>query len=119
MATNYVTDGSTVNYTNEGAAISSGGLVVIGTLIGVALTDIGNGETGAISLEGVFSLPKVPADNFAQGEQVFYDVTANQFSNGAPAAGDILNAGVAVAVAEAASQVGAIKLNGNGGSISV
>ena len=42
MTTNYIQDGKVIEYT-AGADISSGDVVVIGTLIGVALTDIANG----------------------------------------------------------------------------
>jgi len=119
MATNYIKDGSNINYTNQGAAIASGSVVVIGSLVAVALTNIDNGQTGAVSLDGIFSLPKVPANNFAQGGQIFYDVSVSQFSNATPAAGDILNAGVAVASAAGSTQFAEIKLNGNGGNISV
>jgi predicted RecA/RadA family phage recombinase len=57
MATNYVQEGKTLNYT-AGADITSGQFVLIGTIGGVAKTDIVSGKTGAVHVCGVFSLPK-------------------------------------------------------------
>jgi len=92
MATNYVQDGGVIDYSNAGAAISSGDVVVIGNQIGIALVDIAaTTGTGAVAMEGVFDVPKVDAAVIAQGENVIYDVSASKFDDGSatPASGDV------------------------------
>lgn len=54
---NYVQEGDHIEIT-AGAAYSAGDLIEVGNLHGVATTDIANGSTGIIALEGVFTLPK-------------------------------------------------------------
>ncbi len=60
MATNYVQEGKALNYTPSGADVASGDLVVIGTIAGVAKTDIADGKTGAVhsSMETVIEANK-------------------------------------------------------------
>ena len=73
MATNRERDGKVVQFVNGGSAISSGDVVVINLLVGVALVDIANGETGSVAITQVYRLPKVDAAVIAQGEAVHYD----------------------------------------------
>lgn len=92
MATNYVQDGDTIDYTNgTGSYISSGDIVVIGGTLGVALVDIANGESGTVGVKGVYTVPKVSAAVFSQGASLTYDVSASAFDDNAatPATGDI------------------------------
>ncbi len=101
MATNYIQEGDIIDWTNGGTAVSSGDVVVIGSngdaLIGVALADIGNGETGSVALEGVFEVPKVSAAVIAQGEYVIWDASAGAFDDNAatPATGDVSDGAIA------------------------
>lgn len=59
---NYIADGNTMPFT-AGATIASGGLVVVGDLAGVAITDVANGATGTLQLTGVVKLVKAAAAN--------------------------------------------------------
>jgi len=98
MATNYVSDGNVIQWTNgTGSAVSSGDLVVAGHTLGVALVDIANGASGSVAVEGVFTAPKVSAAVFVQGEKLIYDVSAGAFDDSAatPASGDITGGAVA------------------------
>lgn len=94
MADNYVAPGDVIQYT-AGADITSGSVVKIGALLGVALTDIANGATGSVAIRGVFTVPKVSAAVIAQGERLVWDVSAasgaGEFDNSAasPATGDV------------------------------
>lgn len=94
---NYVDNGTTVNYTNGGSAITSGDVVVMGHTLGVALVDIANGETGAVQVAGKVRVPKVSAAVFAIGEKLVYDTSAGAFDDSAatPASGDLTGAAVA------------------------
>lgn len=98
MATNYVSDGNVINWTNgTGSAVDSGDVVATGHCIGVALVDIANGATGSVALEGVFTVPKVSAAVFTQGEKLIWDASAGAFDDSAatPATGDITGGAVA------------------------
>lgn len=97
MATNSVQKGDVINYTASGT-ISAGDVVVMGHTLGVALSDAVNGDTIAVAIEGVFTLPKVSAAVFAVGEKLIYDVSASAFddSSATPATGDITGGAVAV-----------------------
>lgn len=69
---NYVQDGNTIAVTNAGATvITSGSPVAIGDLVAIAITDIKPGEIGDGMARGVVSLPKLAADNIAQGKAVY------------------------------------------------
>lgn len=98
MATNYVSDGNVINWTNgTGSAVSSGDVVATGHCIGVALVDIADGATGSVAVEGVFTVPKVSAAVFTQGEKLIWDASASAFDDSAatPATGDITGGAVA------------------------
>ena len=100
MATNYVSDGNVIQWTNgTGSAVDSGAVVVLGHIIGIVLVDIANGASGSVAVEGVFTVPKVSAAVIAQGEKTIYDVSAGAFddSSATPASGDITGAAVAFA----------------------
>lgn len=97
MATNYLQPGDVIQYT-AGADISSGDAVVINNMLGVALVDIANGETGSVALRGVFTMPAVSAAVITRGETMTWDVSANSgagaFDDDAatPATGDLTGA---------------------------
>lgn len=98
MSTNFVQNGEIIEYANAGAAISAGDVVVVGTQIGIALVDIAaTSGVGSVAMEGVFTVPKVSAAVIAQGEEVFYDLSALAFDDNAatPATGDVSNCCVA------------------------
>lgn len=103
---NYVDNGTTVNYTNGGGSvIASGSAIKMGHSIGVALTDIAVGATGAVQVAGKVTVPKVAAAVFAVGEKLIWVAAAAAFDDSlaVAAAGDITGAAVA-AVAGAAGQ---------------
>jgi predicted RecA/RadA family phage recombinase len=101
MTTKFVQEGNVINYTNAGSAIAAGDVVVMGHMIGVALTDIAaSGGVGAVAIEGVFTVPKVSAAVFTQGEKLIFDVSASppafDDSSATPATGDITGGAVAM-----------------------
>lgn len=92
MATNFVRDGDTVLYSNTGAAISAGDVVVVGQQIGIALVDIAaTSGSGELAMKGVWTVPKVSAAVIANGESVIWDASAGEFDDNAatPATGDV------------------------------
>lgn len=85
------------------SATTSGALVVIGALVGVALEDAEEGEVVAVRVEGVFDLPKA-AGAIEQGARVYWNGSAIATS------GDTF-AGVAYEAAEADADIVSVKLN--------
>lgn len=95
MATNYVQDGCTIDYTNAGTAITSGDVVAIGAagdaVLGIALVDIANGATGSVGIDGVYNVPKADGAVIGAGEFVLWDSSAGNFDDNqaVAAAGDV------------------------------
>ena len=74
MSTNFIEKGEVLNYTAATKDIASGELIIIGSIAGVAKTDIAVGETGSVHITGVYSLPKA-ADSITQGSKVYWNTT--------------------------------------------
>lgn len=120
MASNYVQPGKVITWTNAGTAVSSGDVVVIGKILGVALEDIANGASGEVAIDGVFDVPKVSAAVIAQGENLTWDASAGAFDDNAAiaATGDVTGA-PAVAFEAAGNGVTtlAVKFTGTPGTV--
>lgn len=72
MTTKYVMSGEVIDYV-AGSNIVSGRVLLIGVRIGVALTDIANGATGAVRVKGIFTIAKLSTDVMAQGAALYWD----------------------------------------------
>ena len=123
MATSMKQPGEVIDYT-AGADISSGDVVVIGSngdaIIGVAITDIANGDTGPVAIGGVWTLPKVSAAVIGQGESLVWDSSAGEFDDNQaiPAAGDVSGpAAIAFAAAGNGATTVDVKLTGIPGTL--
>lgn len=112
MATNYIQAGEVIDYT-AGADISSGDVVAVGNLVGVAITDIANGDVGAVGIDGVWELPKVSAAVIGAGQTVNWDASAGAFDDNAatPASGDLTGGCVAVEAAGNGDTTVKVKIN--------
>ena len=86
---NFVQDGHTIDMTNSGSVgIASGTPVAVGDVLAIAIADIAVGETGMALTTAVVQLPKVAADNIAQGKTVYFKSGKGQLdSSGATVAG--------------------------------
>jgi predicted RecA/RadA family phage recombinase len=58
------------------ANILAGAGVLLGSLFGVATTDIANGAQGSIALTGIFDLPKVDSQTWTVGAPIYWTGTA-------------------------------------------
>ena len=65
------------------AAVTSGQLVVVGSLFGIAATDGVAGATVALAMEGVYTLPKIPGDAYTAGAIAKVDATGTVNAAGA------------------------------------
>jgi predicted RecA/RadA family phage recombinase len=114
MATNYVQPGKTKTIT-AGATLTSGQVVRVGNILGVALQAIANGATGPVAIEGVFTVPKVSAAVIADGESLTWDASAAAFDDNlaTPATGDVTGP-PAVAMEAAGAGVTSLKVKFTG-----
>lgn len=96
---NYIQEGDVLTVTAP-AAVSSGDGVQVGSIFGVAMADAASGAQVAISREGVFSLPKVAATSWSQGDPLYWDDTNKEVTNTSNTGANIQ---VGAAAADAAS----------------
>lgn len=96
MARNYVGEGDVLNYTTGNGVIASGAVVVFGKRVGVALADIPANSTGAVSVDGVWALPKHADDVVGMGDDLYWDAAALALTT---TAGTNVRAGYAAAPA--------------------
>ena len=76
----YYQRGEALDYKNtSGSKIEANTIVTLGSgasgRIGVAGTDIANGETGSVHVAGVFEMPKSSTNAITQGTAVYWDGT--------------------------------------------
>lgn len=109
---NFVAPGARLTITAT-ANIASGAGVLVGSLFGVAETDIANGAQGAIVLEGIFDLPKAPSQAWTVGALIYWDGANSRCTN---VAGSLKLIGVAAAAVGggAGETTGRVRLNGAG-----
>ena len=112
MTTKAVQRGDVLDWTNGGSAKTSGAPVEAKHTLGVALTDIAGGATGAVAIEGVYVMPKVAAAVFVVGEKLIWDTSAQAFDDSAatPATGDITGAAIAMVAGAADETTCTVKL---------
>ena len=102
---NYVQPGDSITVPAP-AATASGDIVTIGALTGIASTNAASGDDVALSVRGVFDLPKVAAEILSIGDEV--EVASGEVT--ALAAGTKI--GVVVADAAANDATARIRLVG-------
>lgn len=105
---NYVNSGE--HFTTTAAAdITSGQMVVVGSLYGVAQATVASGEDVVLVRRGVFELPKTSAQAWTVGAKIYWDATNSVCTT--VSSGTVL-VGVAAAVAANPSATGLVLLDG-------
>jgi len=107
MTTKYVMSGDVMDYT-AGSAVSNGQVILVGKRIGVALTAIAAGATGALRMDGVFVIAKLSTDVVAQGDLLYWDNTNSRLTTTASG-----NTQAGYAFAAAGNGVGTVQININ------
>lgn len=120
MSRTYVSPGEVITYTAS-ADITSGTLIPIGNVIGVALGDIANGETGEVAIEGVHEVAKVSGADCVYGTLLQLDVSATpdamEDAAATPATGDITGGALCVEAAGVGVTTVKVKLLPGSGSV--
>lgn len=107
MATNFKHEGETLKVTAP-AAVSSGDVIKINNLVGICLTDAESGATVELAITKAWSdLPKATGESWSQGETVYWDNSAENFTTTATSNTE---AGVADADAGSADATGDVLL---------
>ena len=75
-ATVYQVEGDELDYTPPSTAVSAGDVVVIGAIPMIAKSDIAVGELGALSIGGVYKVPK-DTSTFSPGDAVYWNPTGS------------------------------------------
>lgn len=106
---NFIQPGDTLTVPAPSGGVVSGGVVVLGSIIGVATTTAAVGLPVALKTTGVFEFPKVSAQAWAVGDKIYWDGTAG---NATTSATSTTLLGVATEVAANPSAVGRVRLRG-------
>jgi predicted RecA/RadA family phage recombinase len=97
------------------ADVTSGDMVVVGSLFGIAATDAASGDAVEIATEGVFTLPKVSAQAWTVGARIYWDAATGKATTAANDGGTPATAfvaiGHAVAGASNPSATGTVRLS--------
>ena len=121
MATTFVGEGHTLEYSNTGSAISAGAVVVMTNIIGIAETNIAaTTGVGSVAIRGRWTVPKTTGAAWTQGMQLTYDVSTSKFdtpANLTEATGDVLLCAVAAKAAASGDTTGEVLINVVGSAI--
>ena len=71
---NYLHSGDVLSVPTP-AAVSSGGVVIVGQIKGIAVTDAASGALVAVQTRGVFTLPKEAALAVTLGAAIYWDAS--------------------------------------------
>lgn len=108
MTTRFLKPGDAHDYTNaSGAAIAVNDIVVVGSYIAVAATNIAAGATGTILGDGIFTLPKKAGTAMPIGTKVTWSVSDKAVIVGAGVTGDVFGCGTVVEVDAASADTSA------------
>jgi predicted RecA/RadA family phage recombinase len=107
---NFVQKGETLTLTAP-YAVSSGGGALVGSIFGVAATDVASGEEGEFQVQGVFDLIRISGGTtgWTQGTLIYWDNSSKAITK--TASGNKL-IGVAVKAAADGDATGRVRLNG-------
>jgi len=103
---NYIQQGEIMPFTAE-AAVSSGDLVKVSSVVGVAVASVAEGDTGSMQIVGVFEVPK-ETGAIDQGEALYYKASTGKVTT--TATGNTF-AGYAFSSAISADSTVQIKIN--------
>lgn len=98
--------GHVITYTNSGTTtIAAGSVIDLGALLAVAIVDILAGESGAVAISGVHSLPAATGA-WALGDPLYWNGTALETGSTGNTA-----AGMATTAKATATTTGSVLLN--------
>lgn len=108
---NYVQVGDTVtlHVPDQTDGISSGDGLVVGSIFGVAVTDVEPDSDGEFKTTGVFDLPKTTGEAWTQGQRIYWVAATGKCTT---TAGSNKLIGTALEIEESADTIGRVRLSG-------
>ncbi len=106
---NFLQPGEVLDLTAP-STLTGGSGALIGSIFGVAKSDVTSGSVGQFLLRGVVSLAKATGAAWSQGDLIYWDNTAKNCTK--TSSGNHL-IGAATAAALSAATTGNVALNGN------
>lgn len=116
MAKNYIKPGNHLTFI-AAADTASGSGVLLGTLLGVALTNVASGAAGEAAVEDVWELPKTAGAAINAWSNPIWDVATGTFIASGASTGDLVGGVVAVETAASAATTVKVKLLPGAGSL--
>lgn len=78
---NKIQEGKSLNWLNDTSAdVDSGEVVVLKGRIGIAAADISDGKEGTVELNGIYSVAKQSTEEFAVGDELYFDTVDKKLS---------------------------------------
>lgn len=108
---NFVQPGKTLTLTAP-RTLTSGQAALVGSIFGVACSDVASAAEGEFALEGVFDLPKATGITFSQGAAAYWSDA--EYSMVAANSGNSYLVGAAVKAALTGDTTVRVRLNGIG-----
>jgi predicted RecA/RadA family phage recombinase len=105
---NFIQQGDVLEVTAPGGGVSSGDLIIIGAIAGVATKDAVAAAKVNIQVTGVFDLPKTSAQAWSEGDRIYWDA-GNSRADKTATLGKLI--GIAAAAAADPSATGKVRLN--------
>jgi predicted RecA/RadA family phage recombinase len=108
---NYIQEGESLNLIAP-YAVSSGGGAIVGSIFGVASTDLANGEEGVFQLQGVYHLAKSTAASSggSQGAKAYF-IASTKLVTAVASSNTLI--GVFTATCADADTTAQVRLNGS------
>lgn len=118
MTTTLIADGARINHAHS-AAVSSGDVVIIGSLVAVASQDALADVSIPYYIEGVHTLNKVTGADIGVGSAIIWDASASKFDDkdATPATGDISVACIAMEASGTGATTVKAKINVGVGTV--
>ncbi len=77
MAQNFIQPGETIDYVVPSGGVTSGQLVLAGSLVGIALGDGDEDDIVSLGIKGVYEVVKVSGNAWTQGQAIYHNGTAS------------------------------------------
>lgn len=80
MSTNFLQPGEGLRFTAPAGDVETGGAYLIGSLLVIAAEDAAEGDPFVGMTEGVFRVPRVDSEEWAEGDKIYFDEGAGLFT---------------------------------------
>lgn len=104
--------GQVVTYTAPAGGVLSGLGYLVGSLLVIATGDAAEGDQFEGAVVGIFDVPKDGAEEWAEGDKVYFDENSTPPVFNVAATGPLVGVSVVDIAASPANEVGRVRLDG-------